>query len=208
MKKFCALALAAAAALSVAAPASAGIEVRMLPQSLSANVGDTISIDMQISGLGSEILSAYDLNVLFNGGLVAFDTAVFSNALGPVSDPVFAPEATDNPGNTGLLGFSELLDDDLAAIQPDTVVFVTVSYTALNEGAAFFTWGADPDFQRNVVGRDALTLNASFFGTCVAIGDASCDNRVPEPATFGLAGLALLGAGLSSRRRQPAKTAR
>jgi opacity protein-like surface antigen len=202
MKKFCALALAAAAALSMAAPASAGIEVRMLPQTLNVNVGDTFQIDLQISGLGDEILSAYDLNVLFNGGLAGYHDAVFSNALGPVSDPLFAPEATDNPGNTGLLGFSELLDDDLAAIQPDTVVFVSLSYTALSQGAAFFTWGADPDFQRNVVGRDALTLDASFFGTCVAIGDASCDNRVPAPATFGLAGLALLGAGLTSRRRR------
>ena len=203
-------ALAAAAAAIATAPASAAIVVSMNPAVQSVAVGDSILVDIRISGLGTtEILSAFDLNVLFNSALVSNapgsqGIAFFGTEFGP--DAVFGTSFAS--GNNGAIGDAfPLEDDDLAAIQTDdSFTFLTFRWTAQADGALFLSFGTDPFFERNVVGRLGESLNATFEGACVAIGTGSCtQNPIPEPATFGLAGLALLGCGLTrnlTRRRE------
>jgi hypothetical protein len=203
------LALAAAAATLAAAPASAAIVVSMSPSVQSVAIGDTISVDIVISGLGTEILSAFDLNVLFNTALVGNapgDQGIsFFGAQFGSPDDFFFP--TFGAGVNGAQGGSFLDDDDLAAIQTDdSFTFMTFTWKAAADGALFLNFGANPDFERNVVGRNALTLDASYQGACVAIGTGSC-NQVPAPATYALASLALLGCGLTSTRRRRAVSA-
>lgn len=200
------LTLAAAAAAIATAPASAAVIVSMNPAVQAVGIGDTITVNLRISGLGSgptaEILSAFDLNVLFNSSLVTTPGIALTNS---EFDPTFFFSTSFASGNSGAQGDSGLvLDDDLAAIQTDdSFVFMNFSWVAAANGALFLNFGADLDFERNVVGRDALSLNATFQGACVAIGTGSC-NQVPEPATFALAGLALLGCGMSSAARRRA----
>ncbi len=199
-KTFLALAVAAAALAST--PASSAIVVSMNPAVQSVAVGDTVSVDIRISGLGDEILSAFDLNVLFDGSLLGDPSSItfFLAQFGGLSNIYFQPSF--DPGNNGGLGGSVLDDDALAAIQADDFVFLSFSWTALANGAAYLDFGPDLDFERNAVGRRFQTLNATYQGACVAIGTGSCDNRVPEPATYALAGLALLGCGLTTARRR------
>ena len=199
-KTILALALGAAAATM---PAAAAIIVSMNPAVQAVAVGDTISVDIVISGLGNEILSTFDLNVLFNPALVSNapgDQGInFFGAQFGAPDDFFFP--TFGAGVNGAQGGSLLDDDDLADIQTDdSFTFMTFTWKAAADGALFLNFGADPDYERNVVGRRALSLDASFQGACVAIGTGSCDNRVPEPESYGLAAIALLGAGLARRR--------
>jgi len=196
------LALATAVAAVISAPASAAIIVSMNPAAQSVAIGDVISVDVQISGLGSEILSSFDVNVLFNSALVngpglGFYGAQFGSAQDSYSSASF------DPGNTGAIGGSLLNDDDLAAVQtPGGFTFLTFTWTAAADGALFLDFGPNLDFDRNVVGRRFQSLDATFQGTCIAIGTGDCTTvPVPEPSSYALAGLALLGCGLATTRR-------
>ena len=196
------LALATAVAAVISAPASAAIIVSMNPAAQSVAIGDVISVDVQISGLGSEILSSFDVNVLFNSALVNGPGLGFYVAqFGSVQDSYIS--ASFDPGNTGAIGGSLLNDDDLAAVQtPGGFTFLTFTWTAAADGALFLDFGPDLDFDRNVVGRRFQSLDATFQGTCIAIGTGDCTTvPVPEPSSYALAGLALLGCGLATTRR-------
>lgn len=202
------LAPVAAAAMLLSAPASAAVVVSMDPAAQIVNVGDTITIDIRISGLGSEILSAFDLDVLFDAGLASGGLATLVDAEFGGPDAGFDVDDS-TPGVLKTVGYSLLDDDTLAATQTDgAFTFLRLSWTADADGALFLKFGANPDFQRNVVGRDFQSLDASFNGACVAIGSGSC-NQIPEPASYGLAALALLACGASGslRRRRGVTTA-
>lgn len=202
------LALAATAAIAISAPAAAAVIVSLHPASQTVDVGNTIAVDVKISGLGTgqgrEILSSFDLSVLYNSTLATWQSTGFFAAGFGSPDDYFS--AIPGLNDVGVIGGSLLNDDDLALVQTeDSFTFLTFTWKAETDGALFLKFGADPDFERNVVGLNALSLDAQFLGACVAIGTGNCDIvPVPEPASYGLAGLALLGCGLATTRRRRA----
>ncbi len=202
------LALAATAAIAISAPAAAAVIVSLHPASQTVDVGNTIAVDVKISGLGTgqgrEILSSFDLSVLYNSTLATWQSTGFFGA--EFGSPGDYFSAIPGLNDVGVIGGSLLNDDDLALVQTeDSFTFLTFTWKAETDGALFLKFGADPDFERNVVGLNALSLDAQFLGACVAIGTGNCDIvPVPEPASYGLAGLALLGCGLATTRRRRA----
>lgn len=202
------LALAATAAIAISAPAAAAVIVSLHPASQTVDVGNTIAVDVKISGLGTgqgrEILSSFDLSVLYNSTLATWQSTGFFGAEFGSPDDYFS--AIPGLNDVGVIGGSWLNDDNLALVQTeDSFTFLTFTWKAETDGALFLKFGADPDFERNVVGLNARSLDAQFLGACVAIGTGNCDIvPVPEPASYGLAGLALLGCGLATTRRRRA----
>lgn len=196
-------ALAVAAGLcGLAAPAAAVPTLTFAPSATQIAVGDSVTIDATLSGLGDEILSAYDLNFVYqptilNWSIITVFNGVFGISLG----------ANTNGLPNGNLGFddSSLLDDaELAATQSDTLLLFRFILSGAADGSTTFTLGADPDFERNFVGLNFESLAVDVGSICIAVGTGSCDNDVPEPATGLLAGGALLAAGFARRQRKPA----
>ncbi len=199
--------LAGLALTAVAAAAQASIVVSFVPAATQIAVGESTTVEMRISGLGDEILSAFDVNMLFNAsalfnGLVTFNV---EPQFGGLANAVWGTDF--GAGNNDVYGYSLLDDDELAASQLDAFTVLTFGFTGVADGYSTINLGTDPDFERNFVGRRFQTLDVTVEGTCIAVGTGSCDNRVPEPASYGLAGVALLAAGLAGRRRRQTKAA-
>lgn len=198
MKSLLSAAALAAAALCASAPASAAIVFSFTPATSHINVGETVKIEATISGLGPEILSAFDLNFIYNPSILQFTLAEYFGA---------------NLGNTLGLDLSGSVNGDLAVndasldddavlegAQADSFLLFRFTLEGAADGATTFTLGADPLFVRNFVGLVSQSLAVNVGSACISVGTGSCD--VPEPASYGLAGVALLAAGFAGRTRR------
>ena len=201
-KTLTSLVIAVGALVTAAQSAQAAIVVSLTPSSQHVNVGDTVTINASISGLGSDLLATMDLDLLFNSAVLGNPRAVVFNPaeFGGV-DSFF--DVFFNLGNTEVQGGSVLSDPDLAAVQTDGAFqFLSYSFTALADGTTNVNYGPDPVFERNFVGLGSNTLNLTIDGSCVSVGTGVC-NVVAEPSSFGLVGLALAGlVGPAALRRR------
>lgn len=199
---------AVAAALSLAGAAQAAT-LTIVPSSTSVAVGGSVSVNLVLSGLDAigQIASGYDLNIAYNTALLSWNVITNQvDPLGGLGNVMFGFDVDDSDGKIGGDATSFLTDPELDALQGDSVTLMSFTFTALADGAAFINFGADPDFERLVTGRldqfgIAQVLDLTYQGTCIAIGTGDCNNRVPEPESYGLAAIALLGAGLARRRQ-------
>jgi len=194
----------AAAALCVSMPASAGVVVSFAPSTSQIGIGDAVVINVSISGLGAEILSLVDLNFMFSSTAATRSFTDFSSLrtafnLGTPGDEYYE-EDVDTPAEFGIFAQSWLDDGPLIAGQADS--FLLGSFTMLGafDGVTTISLGPDPDFQRLFVGKDHLSLDVSIGSACIGVGTGTCS--VPEPASYGLAGVALLAAGMAGRTRR------
>ncbi len=203
MKKLLSSLALIAGTAGVSLPASAAIVVQFVPSAFNVAVGGVIDVDLRISGLGAELLGAFDINTVFDGSVLQPGTVSFFGAnFGSVNsesyfDPTFAN------GDTGVIAGSNLNDADLSALQLNDFTILTFQFSGLANGASFITLGTDLDFQRNFVGLNFQSLVVDVQGVCVSVGTGQC--TVPEPASLGLAALALGCALLPAalRRRRP-----
>jgi hypothetical protein len=205
--------LAAALALAAAglSSAQAAPMLSILPAQSNVAVNGFITVDIVISGLTgiNEIVSGFDLNVSFNMGMLQATFIELTPgivALGGVNT-LFGFDADDSDAKVGGDVTSFLDDDDLDALQGDSFTLMRLTFKGQAQGVSFLNFGTDPDLERLVTGRllqsgIAGVLDLEYRGACVAVGDVNCPGQVPEPATYGLAGLALLGCGIATTRRR------
>ncbi|EHR70351.1 PEP-CTERM motif protein [Burkholderiales bacterium JOSHI_001] len=197
----------AAAALCASVPAAAAPVLSFSATSNAIGVGGSTTITATLSGLGADILSGYDLTFVYNPAVLQLNVIGLNGFLGSS----LGATLTGGPGAYGLDDASVDSDLTLAANQADSFTMFTFDLVGLANGATTFTLGASPDFDRNFLGfadvnGDPQPLNVDVGSICIAVGTGSCDNRVPEPASYGLAGVALLAAGIAGRRRRAQTT--
>jgi len=148
--------------------------------------GTDFDVDVIVSNLGGDIVAAYDLDVSYDDTALTFVDLAFSGALG---GPLDAIEDFDGTlaGLVDLASISFLSDAALLVQQGgDSVTLATLTFTGNDfSSLAFVNWGTNGNVTNDVKGR----------GNKVII-----PGQVPEPATFGLVGMALFAAGLARRR--------
>lgn len=205
-KALATLGLAIGASLC-AAPALA-ITVTFNPSSTHIDVGETVFVEVNIAGLGAEILSAFDLDLLFDSAVllnfqVNHDAVV--TGFGGLGNSYFSTDF--GAGRTENIDGSLLFDADLQASQADAFTLLTFGFRGLADGVSTLSFGPDPDFERNFVGLDALSLTVDVGSACISVGTGSCALQVPEPGSLALVGLGLAGVYLRRRRIGRGKTA-
>lgn len=125
------------------------VSIDLDPSSSTVQAGDTLSVAVVVSGLGKLIVSAFDLDVLYDPNLLASQDIKFGPWLG---DPALFEVIEDPTGSataSGVLDFSAvslLSDADLKTLQQSaqgTLTLATLNFTALAGGNAAlqFSWG-------------------------------------------------------------------
>ena len=214
MKRLLTAIALAAAALSCMAQTQPGVVLSLTPSTTGPiAIGEQITVRATISGLGSEVLSAYDLNYLFNPGVLNWSWIEFwgiggwgeRDQFGGVINGFGEPNGDPMPmGNHGM--WLNALEQDawLELNQDDSFDIARFGWTGAANGTTQITLGDDPDLQRMFVGLNALPLNVHFAPLCIAVGTGQC--QVPEPDSLVLVGAALAAAAWGMRRRSLSAT--
>lgn len=167
----------------LSAPAQAAVNLTFGNPS-SVSLGEVFDIDVIITGLDTQDLAFFDIDVTFDDSVVGFQDYTLGDEL---TDPLFGQDdfsfGATAPGVVNVAELSWL--EDFSA-QPDAFTLATLSFEALSVGTADFGFG-----YLDLVGADNGVIDPLVPGQ-VAV--------VPLPgAAFLLAG-ALVGLGLVGRR--------
>lgn len=174
------------AVLLAALPAKAAM-IYMSPAQQQGAVSDILSVDVFVSGLAGEIVSGWDLLLLFDDSIlqatdVFFDLANFTDD--PLLDALYDFNITGGAVSSFMVSF--LTDAELALKQTEPVRLFSVSFLALTDGVSLINFGSDTNFELNVVGADGISLDLMARGACIGVGQWQCAAEIPVPATLWL----------------------
>jgi hypothetical protein len=189
-----ALALAALASGLLAPPARA-VTIALDPGTTVASIGDAFVLDVVVSGLAGEIVSAYDLDLVYDASVLSATSVSFADALGGASE-AFLDASTALPGVVDLAGVSLLSDAELLARQGgDRLTLASLGFTRI--GAADTQIAFSFDATNDVKGAHARILALTAVPGSV-VSDAAA---VPEPDAALLFALGFLATRLALRVR-------
>jgi len=171
--------------------ASAVATLSFDPSNQTVGLGDSVTVDLRISGLGDDILTAFDLDISFDDSILDFQGFTFGTGLDTFGLGTNIQFDTDF--GAGLVNVYEIsFDSDvvLGSFQPNDFVLGTFDFGTLSLGTSALNVAA-PLFG-GLVGAGALELDMEVVEGSVSV--------VPVPAAIWLFGSALMGLiGLSRR---------
>lgn len=182
----------------------------------SVQLGGSFSLYFDISGLTTTTsLGTFDLNVNFDGAVLAFSGASFDdNITGqnqldlpePASVFPFSGDAQDLGSVVDAYGVSGNSTAKLDDEQADNFRFLTLQFTALalSTGTTLGVDLADLNLIFWDAGFNDLPYSFGSSQATIVITDPTGGGTVPEPGALPLALLALAGAALAGQRRRGA----
>jgi len=193
------LALAAMVAAGAAASGEAAPIVSIAPPTQTAVGGDTVSVDIVVSGL-TDPIGAYYLSVLFNNSILA--GASYTNdpsgKLGPLGED-FSFGFSGGSLDLFYVADASWEPADLSGAQGASFVLASISFTALANGRSGITLDA---VDLSDAAGDTLLASSGRNGE-VCVG-GPCPGDVPEPGymVLVLSGVASLVAHRRVARRR------
>ncbi len=120
-----------------------GISFSLDPADQSVELGTPVSINVRISGLGSgsaPSLGAFDFNLGFDPAVLAFTSISFGDPvlgdqLGPLLGSITGSSVDAVTGSVNQFGVSLDLPSDLNALQADTFVLTSLTFSSVGVGA-------------------------------------------------------------------------
>ena len=199
---------------------SSAVIIGFSPSSQAVNVGDEFNVDIVISDLfasdGSrEIVSAFDLDVLYDSSLLNATTVTFGSSLGD-PDPFLFEALFDSVLSLGRVDLAELsslcAEEDLTDpfcsfgpflvdLQPNaSFTLATLSFEAISEGTSLLRFDALTIPGVDVKGLDPFTP----FDLSSTTGQAEVTivASVPEPGILLLMLTGIFGLGLTIRKNK------
>jgi hypothetical protein len=122
-------------------PAAHATLISLQPSALFATTGDSISLDLLVSGLGNfspPSVGAFDFSVGYDPGALSFASYTLGNYLGNINLFEAIDGSLGNLGNAVDLAEVSLLSvNDLDTLQPDGFILATLNFnvTSLAAGA-------------------------------------------------------------------------
>lgn len=213
MKKFIMFGLLLGGGLLWAASAQA-ISLSFSPVEQTVNVGEDVWVDIVISGLGDEIVSAFMLEVSYDSSVLQATGVTFGTELETwFGIPGFSFQGSDI-STSGIVAFDELSiigDDDLAFLQPDHFTLASLHFTAVGVGWSDLTFNP-VEISGVLIGIDGIDVKglqipdsdpAEAGVLDLTVGTGAIHVAVPEPASLLLFGTGVLGLmGYTWRRRR------
>lgn len=162
--------------LVLAHNASANI-IEFRPQSVSAELGETVTVDVVASNLDGEIVSAYDLDITYDSLILAATDITFASGLGDaLFFEVFESVDLSMPGLIDLAQLSLLPDDLLFAMQGgEEFLLATIVFDTLSVGLSTL------DFIFDAV-NDVKTFDAAILPVTGSPGQITVEAAVAVPA--------------------------
>jgi hypothetical protein len=177
------------------------------PSVQTQNAGDAFFVDVVLQGLDpavdTDLVSAFDLDVLFDPTIVSFAGVTFGASLGSDFDQF--GEASATGGLLDVFQFSFLSDADLKGLQPGTsMTLFTISFVALAPGFSPLAFDTTTQY---FAGALDFSNDPQGIATILEVGVQSGGvtvtpliHGVPIPDTLWLCAAALLALGWQQHR--------
>lgn len=173
------------AAALLAVPCNAAT-IDIVPSETMVGIGENISLNIMISGLATEDLGVFDINLAYDPTIFEFSSINFGDRLGlPGTDALDLSLGANSYGNVNFSETSILYD---LGEQPDAFSLGSVIFKGIASGTSMFSISSSSIF------GDAA-------GDPLAFTSHPATSSVPEPQSFLMVAFGLVGLLVFQKRK-------